>query len=103
MFKFIKQIAAPSVFAKGLAQYRLGNYEISKSLLLKAGSWMPSLAGDAFYNALLLLIDVKQGAAADEQRIQDVLASLAESPHKDSDDYQLVTSELEKSVDKSGA
>lgn len=98
LFRFIKQIAAPTIFSKGIAQYKQERYEIAKPLLLKAGDWMPTLQTNPLFQAMLLLCDDHHDQDNPTEKFKLTLASLKASPHKDTDDYILLISDMEKRI-----
>lgn len=101
MFKFLKGISAPSIFAKGINQYKQGNFSNAKQLISTAGKWMPDLENDDLFKAVSLLIEVKMGSGVDISRCQDALASLNASPRKDSGDFSIIRLDLEKVITES--
>lgn len=98
MFKFLKGITAPSIFAKGLNQYKQGNLGNAKQLISTAAKWMPDLENDDLFKAVSLLIDIKMGSGVDIAGCRDALASLNASPRKDSGDFSTIRVDLEKVI-----
>ncbi|MGD9369745.1 MAG: hypothetical protein PVH87_28800 [Desulfobacteraceae bacterium] len=98
MFKLLKGTSAPSIFAKGLNQYKQGNFSNAKQLISTAGTWMPDLENDDLFNAVSLLIEVKTGSDVDIFRCQEALASLNAAPCKDSGDFPIIRGDLEKVI-----
>lgn len=100
IFRFFKQIAAPNIFSKAVAQYKQGQYHIAKPLLVKSGQWMPSLEENPLYHALSVLCDHHLGEIGVD-RLKTSLEALQGSPHKETDDYVLVMADIENLLDAS--
>jgi hypothetical protein len=100
MFKFLKEISAPSIFTKGVLKYKQQKYEDSRELVLKTGAWMPGLKNDDFYNALLLLIEFKLGSKIDIHSSKETLEALAESPYKGTNDFSIIVADLEQLINE---
>ena len=99
IFRFIKQITAPTVFSKGIAQYHQSQYAIARQLLIKAGQWMPSLNSDPLYQATLLLCDHHLGQQTSTHQAQTILEALLASPHKDTDNYARIISDVRQIIE----
>ena len=100
MFNSIKEICAPSIFTKGVLKYKQQNYEDSKSLVLKAGAWMPSLKNDVFYKAVLLLLKFKLASNFDIDSSKVTLEALEESPYKGTNDFSIIVADLEQTINQ---
>lgn len=101
MFKILKEVSAPAVFTKGVMRYKQRHYEGAKKLISKAGKWMPSLEDDDYYKSVLLLVESKLGSKISKQRFKDALESLNDSPYKDTVDYEIVVSDLKRTINES--
>ncbi len=97
----MKEVSAPAVFTKGVMRYKQGHYQDAKQLILKAGKWMPSLEDDDYYKSVLLLVESKLGSKIRKQIFKEALESLKDSPHKDTVDYEIVVSDLKRTINES--
>lgn len=98
----MKEISAPSIFAKGVLKYKQRNYEDSRKLVLKAGAWMPGLKNDDLYKAVLLLVEFKLGSKLDIHNTRRALEALLHSPYKSSNDFSIIVADLEQIINGHG-
>lgn len=99
IFRFFKQMAAPSIFSKGITQYHNGQYGIARQLFSKTEEWMPSISTDSLYRAATLLCDLHLNGADNIQQARHLLNELTASPHKDTPQYAGIIAELKKLID----
>lgn len=92
---------APSMFTKGVLQYRQGNYEEARTLIVKAGKWLPEFVEDSFYKAALLLVDSHLGKSFPRSEYEDALESLVDSPYVETVDYFIIVDALKEMLENS--
>lgn len=95
-----REAFAPSLFTKGVLQYKQGNYEESRKLIVKSGTWLPDLVDDDFYNAALLLVDSHLGKSFPRSRYREALAALTDSPYIETVDYMIIVDGLTHMADE---
>lgn len=99
IFRFLKKITAPTLFSKGLDQYRQGQYGIARQLFNKAEQWMPTLASDSLYQAVTLLCDHHLNSDTNTHQAQILLNELIASSQQDTPQYAGVISDLKNIID----
>lgn len=99
ILRFVKQITAPTIFSKGIAQYHQNQYGIAKQLIAKAGLWMPSLTADALFQAVMHLCNYHLEDQDNSHQTQAILDALLASPHKETENYTRIISDIKNILD----
>ncbi|MBN2415463.1 hypothetical protein JXO52_06460 [bacterium] len=94
--QLFQEMSAPSLFTRGCLQYKQGDIEESKRLIVKAGAWLPDLADDEFYQAALMLVETRLGKKLSSSRYREVYDSLIDSPYVDTVDYMIIVDGLSR-------
>jgi hypothetical protein len=101
MFQSIMEIFGPSIFTKGLLNYKRGKFKEAQKLILKAGRWLPGLSKDNFYRTALLLVESNLNVAFSKSQYKEALESLADSPYMNTGDFGIIVEDLKRKINES--